>query len=86
MDGVYIICGSAYVSSGASRFVVFINDASKVWLFICAATETYAAGSVSMRLNKGDRVNIRALSSCTVYYGVSGYDTTWMSMTHTGIM
>jgi hypothetical protein len=86
MDGVYNICGSVLVTSGSARFIIYINDASKVWLFICAASEGYAAGSVSMRLNKGDRVNIRANASCTIYYGVSGYDTTWMSMTHTGIM
>jgi hypothetical protein len=86
MDGVYNICGSVHVTSGVSRFIIYVNGVSKVWLFICAASEGYAAGSVSMRLNKGDRVNIRAAASCTIYYGVTGYDTTWMSMTHTGIM
>jgi len=86
MDGVYNICGSAYVTTGGSRFVIYVNDVSKVWLFICAAAEGHAAGSVSMRLNKDDIVNIRAISSCAIYYGISGYDTTWMSMTHTGIM
>jgi alpha-tubulin suppressor-like RCC1 family protein len=86
MDGVYNICGSVHVTSGVSRFIIYVNGVSKVWLFSCAATEGYAAGSVSMRLNKSDIVNIRAAASCTIYYGVTGYDTTWMSMTHTGIM
>jgi len=86
MDGIYNICGSVHVTSGSSRFVIYVNDIVSVWLFTCASTEAYAAGSISMRLNKGDRVNIRAMTSCTIYYQETGYDTTWMSMTHTGIM